>query len=109
MKKAKADIIPAAHLCEVREEGYYWARLVVWSPPTHLPQKREWPMLCDPCIVELWFSSVGKPHISSRLCRPERVQDWLFLQRVPDFQPPTRYGILLPEHAHLLNGPRSPA
>lgn len=108
MKKTKADIIPTTHACEVKEEGYYWARLVVWQAPTHLPQKREWPMLCDPCIVELFFTANGTPHIHGPINRRERVQDWLFLARVPDYQPTQRFGILLPEHAHLLNGPRSP-
>lgn len=108
MKKKKADIIPTAHLCEVREEGYYWARLVVWEPPTHLPQKRDFPMLCDPCPVELFFSSAGSPLIVSPLSRRERVQDWLFMQRIPDPLPIERHGVLLHEYAPLLNGPRSP-
>ncbi len=108
MSKKKADIIPTAHSCEVKEEGYYWAQLVVWAPPAHLPQKREFPMLCDPCIVELWFSSTGKPHIHAHLNRRERVQDWVFLARVPDIRPIQRFGILLPEHAHLLTGPKEP-
>lgn len=108
MKKTKADIIPTTHACEVKEEGYYWARLVVWVPPTCLPQKREWPMLCDPCIVELMFSSAGRPFIRSHLCRRERVQDWLFLARVPDYQPTQRFGVLLPEYEHLLSGPKEP-
>lgn len=108
-KKTKADIIPTTHACEVKEEGYYWARLVVWVPPTHLPQKREFPMLCKPCIVELWFSRSGKPHISANLGRRERVQDWWIVARVPDYEPTERHGILLPEHVHLLSGPKEPA
>lgn len=108
-KLTKADIIPTRHACEVKEEGYYWARLVVWVPPNHLPQKREFPMLCDPCPVELFFTASGSPVIASHLSRRERVQDWLFMQRIPDPLPTTRYGVLLPEYAPLLDGPRRPA
>lgn len=108
-KKIKADTIPTTHACAVTEPGYYWARLVVWLPPAHLPQKRGYPMLCTPCIVELWFSSEGKPLVTSHLCRPERTQDWLFLQRVPDidgYDPSNT--TLMPEHHYLLEGPRAP-
>jgi hypothetical protein len=78
-------IIAAGHRCELKQEGYYWARLIVRDPPKHLPQKRDFPMLCSPSVVRLGFSTQGTPHISSPdVLRRTVLEDWVFLERISE-------------------------
>lgn len=107
-KRPPADIIPTENVVRPTEAGYYWARLVVWRPPAHLPQDRGFPALSDPCIVRVMFCAVGKPHVMAGRERRERFSDWLFLERVPDICPIERPGRLLPAYEYLLEGPKAP-
>lgn len=77
-------LIEAGHQCDVSEPGYYWARLVIWQPPGHLPQKRQWPALCNPCPVQLSYSTTGTPILRALGSNRVRVWDWLFIERIAD-------------------------
>lgn len=111
-------LIAQGHQCEVREGGYYWARLIIWEETPKARAQRRWithdprdhyPMLCDPSIVELRFTSepAGKPYLMSGLGRRERLQDWLFLERVPPIKGyyPS-ISVLDESYAPLLAGPK---
>lgn len=113
-------LIAAGHQCEVREGGYYWARLIIWEEtPKAAAQRRfitherrhEYPLLCNPSIVELRFTSEpeGKPYLVSGLGRKERLQDWLFLERIPPIRGyfPSLCS-LNPNYASLLARPQAP-
>lgn len=90
---AKPDVpTERKYQCDVSQAGYYWARLIVREPPAHLPQKRPFPMLCDPSVVRVMRP--GEPLeivLSTDVRHRTTSADWIFLQRIPDYSPvPTK-------------------
>lgn len=81
-------LIARGHQCDVSQAGYYWARLIVREPPAHLPQRRAFPMLCDPSVVRIMRP--GEPLeivLSADVRHRTTCADWIFLQRIPDYSP----------------------
>jgi hypothetical protein len=79
------QIIAKGHRCDITQPGYYWVRLIVRTPPRHLPQKRKFPMVCIPSVVELAFSTADEAIIHSmHVDRRTTLDDWIFLERIAE-------------------------
>ena len=93
MSTSAEKLIEAGHQCEVGDPGYYWARLITWEESAKARAQRKmitgaraerYPQLSAACIVQVQYTHNGQPIVLVGLGRRERVQDWLFLERVPD-------------------------